>query len=186
MERLMKYYEMALTIKKAHPLDLDTANFIANWIDENYIFRMLEIGSGIGFSANYLALNTKMTSITSLEKDFGYYMEAKKRSLSEKIEFIWTDFREFDTHTKYPLIFLDASKYNQIELFNKAKKFLKAKGTIIIDNIYLRRVRSRTDKKALKIIKKSEEFKEYLLRLEDFKVKIADVGDGVAICQKID
>lgn len=184
MNQLMKYYDVALNAKPSHPIDLDTANYICNFIDENYIFRMLEIGSGIGFSANYFALNTKMTNLVSVEKEFGFFLECKKRQLSNKIDFVWKDFLEYESRTKYPLVFLDANKSKQVELFEKAIAFLKPKGTIIVDNIFLKRVASKQTKNAAKILEKAELFKQYLLRLENFKVEILDIGDGIAICQK--
>lgn len=185
-KELLNYYEFALENKPQHPIDLDSADFICNWINEHFIFRMLEIGSGVGFSANYFALNTNMTSIVSVEKEFGFYLMCKKKQLSNKIEFVWKDFLEFNTITKYPLIFLDASKSKQIELFEKAKTFLKNKGTIIVDNIFMKRVLLKKNKNSEKLLNKVEEFKTYLNNLSDFNVNIVDVGDGLAICQKKD
>lgn len=181
---LLNYYEFALNNKPQHPLDLETANFMCKWIDDHYIFRMLEIGSGIGFSANYFALNTKMTSIVSVEKQFGYYLLCKKYQMSDKIEFVWKNFLDYESITKYPLIFLDAAKSKQIELFEKAKTFLKNKGTIMVDNIFLKRLQDKNTKSSEKLIKKSKEFLEYLNNLTDFEITIMDIGDGLAICQR--
>lgn len=183
---LMAYYERALSAKPSHPIDLDAAEFICKYINDNYIFRMLEIGSGIGFSANYFALNSKLTTIVSIEKEFGFYLKSKTKSLSDKIEFIWKDFLEYESNEKYPLIFLDASKSNQIELFEKATTFLKNKGTIIVDNIFMRRLRFKEDKNSIKILEKVDAFKKYLLDNTKFNVDIVEIGDGLAICQKID
>lgn len=184
MERLQQYYEYALSAKPSHPIDLDAAQYICDLINERYIYRMLEVGSGIGFSANYFALNTHMTSITSIEKEFGFFMECKKRKLSDKIEFIWKNFNDFESISKYPLIFLDAAKSKQEELFLKAEKLLKSRGLIIVDNIFLKRLQNRNDSDAIKLIEKNEKFKDFLLNLENFNVEIVDVGDGLAICQK--
>lgn len=186
MEKLFNYYEYALQAKPSHPIELDSAKFICEWINNNYIFRMLEIGSGVGFSANYFAINSQLTSIVSLEKQFGFYLECKKRSMSEKIEFVWKDFFEYESYTKFPLIFLDASKSKQIDLFERAQKFLKKEGTIIVDNIFLKRLQKKDDKKSLKLLEKAKKFENYLNSLENFNIKIIDIGDGIAICQKKD
>lgn len=183
-KELIKYYDFALEKKPCHPIDIESANYICNWINENFIFRMLEIGSGSGFSSNFFALNSNLKNIVSIEKKFGFYMICKRECLSEKITFIWEDFRKYKSDEKYPLIFLDASKTNQKNLFKKATKFLKEKGTIIIDNIFLNRLREKTDKNSLKIVSKIDQFKEFLLSLENFSVEIVNIGDGLAICQK--
>lgn len=183
---LIEYYEKALNVKPSHPIDLDAGEFICKLINDRYIFRMLEIGSGIGFSANYFALNSNLTSIVSIEKEFGFYLKSKIMKLSNKIEFIWKDFLEYESKTKYPLIFLDASKSNQIELFKKAETFLKSKGLIIVDNIFMNRIRHKDNKNAIKLLEKVDAFKEYLLALENYDVKIENVGDGLVICQKKD
>ncbi|MDE7075566.1 MAG: hypothetical protein K2O21_02935 [Malacoplasma sp.] len=194
MNTLKEYYEKSLEYKPQHPIDKQTADFICNFINDNQINLMLEIGSGIGYSANYFALNSSILGIDSYEKEFDFYTICNSNKLSQKINFIWKNFLdEFDNYYKYQLIFIDASKTKQIELFEKSINFLDDNGFIIVDNIDLKRLKekylspsvgTKTIKSIEKILVKSEEFKKYLKNLPDFKVWILEIGDGLAICQK--
>ncbi|MDE5545731.1 MAG: hypothetical protein K2I76_03890, partial [Malacoplasma sp.] len=191
MNTLKDYYEKSLEYKPQYPIDKETADYICNFINENQISFMLEIGSGIGYSANYFALNSSISAIDSYEKEFNFYTICNSNKMSRKINFIWKDFlEESDNFCKYPLIFIDASKTKQIELFEKSINFLDDNGFIIIDNINLNRLKekyyspsvgTKTIKSIEKILVKSEEFKKYLKNLYDFEVYILEIGDGLAI-----
>lgn len=194
MKVLNEYYSKALEFKPQHPIDKETADFICNYINENKITKMLEIGSGVGYSANYFALKSTIFSIDSYEKQFGFYQYAKINSLSKKIKFIYEDFLTGKVvDNKYPLIFIDASKTKQIEIFEKSLNYLTDNGVIIIDNIDLNRLKekyssptigSKSIKSLEKIIIKSEEFKKYLDSLENILVTYFEIGDGIVLCQR--
>ncbi len=194
METLKEYYEKSLEYKPQHPIDKESADFICNFINKNKISKMLEIGSGVGYSANYFALNSFISEIDSYEKEFNFFLFCRLNKLSEKINFVCKDFLfETENFLKYPLIFIDASKSKQIELFEKSINFLEDKGFIIVDNINLNRLKNRylsssvSNKKVKaieKILLKNEKFKKYLNNLFNFKIEILEIGDGLAICQK--
>lgn len=197
MKTLKEYYNEALNFKPQHPIDDETANFICDFIYDNKIEKMLEIGSGVGYSANYFAINSSIFQIDSYEKEFGFFLFAKDNSMSKKIKFIWEDFLygelKYIRFNKYPLIFIDAAKSKQKEIFEKSLQFLSDKGTIIVDNINLNRVKEKSDdlnidsrkaKNIKKMLTKAAEFKEYLNCIENFDVKFLNIGDGIVICKR--
>lgn len=197
MKTLKEYYIKSLDFKPQHPIDEETAKFICDFIYENKIEKMLEIGSGVGYSANYFALNSPIFHIDSYEKEFGFYHFAKYNSLSKKITFIWGDYLYGKTeeikYNKYPLIFIDASKTRQREIFEKSLEFLSDNGTIIVDNIDLKRLKEKLQgpyittkhsKNTEKILVKSIEFKNYLKSIKDFDITFFDIGDGFAVCKR--
>ena len=117
--------------------------------------------------------------------------------MSKKIKFIWEDFLygelKYIRFNKYPLIFIDAAKSKQKEIFEKSLQFLSDKGTIIVDNINLNRVKEKSDdlnidsrkaKNIKKMLTKAAEFKEYLNCIENFDVKFLNIGDGIVICKR--
>ncbi|MCF0217871.1 MAG: hypothetical protein HUJ42_02390 [Malacoplasma sp.] len=195
MQDLKQYYQAALEFKPQYPIERETGDFICNFINENKIYKMLEIGSGVGYSANYFALNSNVFQIDSYEKDFGFYEFAKKNVLSKKINFYWKDFLYDEIqYNLYPLIFIDASKASQIKIFEKAINFLDKNGVIIVDNIDLKRVKekynhpwihTKATKSIERLLTRNEEFKNFLASLADFEVVIYEVGDGVAICTSL-
>lgn len=180
---LEKYYELCLNINKVYPINKTSADYICKWINDSLVFSMLEIGSGIGYNSNYFIKNSNLVSVVSIEKKFGNYLKAKKINKSQKINFIWKNFLDFESKEKFPLIFWDLYNINEIEIFNKASNFLNYKGVIIINNIGSSKIKN--DKNFdLNLVQKIESFKNFLLSINNFSIKIIDVDNGIAICEK--
>ena len=117
----------------------DGIEFLTKYIKENNIKEILEIGSAIGYSAIKMALIDKNIKVTTIERDKERYEIAikniKNMELENQIEIYNEDALEFNIEKKYDLIFIDAAKAQYIKFFEKYKKNLKQKGTIISDNL---------------------------------------------------
>ena len=83
--------------------------FICNYIKENNVKSVLEIGSAIGYSAIRFASINDDIVVTTLERDIDRYNKAveniNSENLSERIEIINCDALEYSTEKKYDLIF---------------------------------------------------------------------------------
>lgn len=170
----------------------DGIEYLCNYIKDNNIKNILEVGSAIGYSAIKMALVSEDITITTIEKDEDRYNMAvdniHKFNLDKRINIILGDAKEVDLTDKYDLIFIDASKGNNIYFFEKFTNNLAQDGVIITDNLSFHgRVEDAsliTSKNQLGIVKKIKTFIEYLDNNKEFTTTYVSVGDKIAISKK--
>ncbi len=170
----------------------DGIEYLCNYIKENNIKNILEVGSAIGYSAIKMALVSEDITITTIEKDEDRYNMAvgniHKFNLDKRINIILGDAKEVELTDKYDLIFIDASKGNNIYFFEKFTNNLAQDGVIITDNLSFHgRVEDAsliTSKNQLGIVKKIKTFIEYLDNNKEFTTTYVSVGDKIAISKK--
>ena len=188
LEEIEKYaYEERVPIMMR-----DGIEYLCNFIKENNIKRILEIGSAIGYSSIKMALVDDDIKITTIEKDIKRYDVAvdniKKFNLTERINIILGDALDTEINGEYDLIFIDASKGNNINFFNKYKKNLKSYGIIVTDNLLFHGlVRDESlvkTKNQRGIVRKIKQFIEFLDNNLEFETEYLDVGDGIAISRR--
>ncbi len=165
--------------------------FIMKYIKEHDIRNILEIGSAIGYSAILMASSTENVQVTTIERDEVRYMEClknvKKCGFEKKINVVFQDALELNLSEdlEYDLIFIDAAKSQDTRFFEKYKHFLSKNGTIITDNIKFHDLVGNTDKiesKNLKgMVRKIEEYIEFLKSNTEFDTKFYDIGDGLSV-----
>ena len=117
----------------------DGIDYLCKLIRDRGIKRILEIGSAIGYSAIRMALVDSDIKIVTIEKDTIRYNEAvkniKKFNLDKQIEIILGDALDIEIDGEYDLIFIDASKGNNINFFKKYGANLRKSGIIVTDNL---------------------------------------------------
>lgn len=153
---------------------------------------LLELGSGIGYSAAAIACALEKLRITSLEMDENRVQDARENivslSLSERITFIHTDVRIFEGHhgIPYDALFIDASKSQQAVLFERYTQSRNDLNLVLIDNLHLhsvdRYVAHSRNARALK--RKTAAFVSTLMSHPKWQCQSYDVGDGLAICRR--
>ena len=171
----------------------DGIEYLCNFIRENNIKRILEIGSAIGYSSIKMALVDSEINITTIEKDEKRYNVAvdniKKFDLEDRINIILGDALNTEIDGMYDLIFIDASKGNNINFFNKYSKNLVSNGIIVTDNLLFHGlVRNESLIKTRNqrgIVRKIKLFVEFLDNNQEFKTEYLDIGDGIAISRRI-
>lgn len=170
----------------------DGIEYLCNFIKENNIKNILEIGSAIGYSAIKMALVDKDIKITTIEKDKNRYDVAisniDKFNLNDRINIILGDALETEIDGVYDLIFIDASKGNNINFFNKYSKNLRDGGVIVTDNLLfhgLVRDESLIETRNQRgIVRKIKQFIEFLDNNNDYDTEYLDIGDGIAISRR--
>lgn len=170
----------------------DGIEYLCNFIKENNVKRILEIGSAIGYSAIKMALIDDEIEVTTIEKNQERYNMAvdniKKFNLNERINIILGDALDTEIDGEYDLIFIDASKGNNINFFNKYSKNLNLNGIIVTDNLLFHGlVRDESlvkTKNQRGIVKKIKQFIEFLDNNSEFETEYLDVGDGIAISRR--
>lgn len=167
-------------------------DYLCNYIKNNGIKRVLEIGSAIGYSAIRMALVDDEVMITTIEKDEQRYKMAVKNislfGLDERIKIINGDALESLIDGKFDLLFIDASKGNNINFFNKYKDNLVENGVIITDNLLFHGLLENESLAVTRnqrgLVKKIKNFKEFLDNNQEFVTEYVRVGDGISISRR--
>ena len=189
IEEIEKYaedYNIPIMLK-------DGIDFLTQYIKDNKVKNILEIGSAIGYSAIKMALVDKKINVTTIERDLERYNLAVKNinefNLNEQIKIINGDALETEIDGEFDLIFIDAAKAQYIKFFEKYKKNLSKNGVIISDNLSFHglvdddtQINNRNTKQ---LVKKIRKYIDYLKNNPDYKTMFYKLGDGVAISIKL-
>lgn len=171
----------------------DGIEYLIEFIQENNIKSILEIGTAIGYSAIRMALVSEDITITTIERDKERYDIAinniKDMNLDSRINVIYGDAMDTELDGLYDLIFIDASKGHSIDFFQKYSKNLSNKGVIITDNLSFHGL---VEDESLAVtrnqrglVRKIKNFIEFLDNNKDFSTTYINVGDKISIsCRK--
>ena len=167
----------------------DGIEYLCEYIKTNNIKSILEIGSAIGYSSIMMALVDSNIKITTIEKDKERYDIAvsniNKFNLSDRITILNEDALVSDIKDKFDLIFIDASKGNNINFFNKYKSNLNNNGVIVTDNLSFHGLVEDPSlvktKNQRGLVTKIKKYLEFLDNNEEFDTKYYEVGDKISI-----
>ena len=171
----------------------DGLNFIINYIKENKVKNILEIGTAIGYSAINMALTSKDIKITTIERNEKMYAEARKNirkfELEKRITLVLKDALDIEVKGKYDLIFIDAAKAQYIKFFEKFKHNLTNDGVIITDNLNFHGLTKNPEtiqsKNLRALVTKINKYKEFLKNNKEFKTTFYQIGDGITVSKRI-
>lgn len=188
----MKELEEYAKINNIPIMQKDGILYLINYIKENNIKNILEIGSAIGYSSIMMASINSDIRITTIEKDKDRYDLAvsniKKYNLDKQINIIYGDAVDTDITGMYDLIFIDAAKGKNVFFFEKYKNNLVKRGTIITDNLSFHGLVEDSDlvktKNQRGIVNKIKDFISFLDNNEEFATEYIPVGDKIAISKR--
>lgn len=188
----MKKLEEYAKINNIPIMQKDGILYLINYIKENNIKNILEIGSAIGYSSIMMASINSDIRITTIERDKDRYDLAvsniKKYNLDKQINIIYGDAVDTDITGMYDLIFIDAAKGKNIFFFEKYKNNLVKGGTIITDNLSFHGLVEDSDlvktKNQRGIVNKIKDFISFLDNNEEFATEYIPVGDKIAISKR--
>lgn len=188
----MKELEEYAKINNIPIMQKDGILYLINYIKENNIKNILEIGSAIGYSSIMMASINSDIRITTIERDKDRYDLAvsniKKYNLDKQINIIYGDAVDTDITGMYDLIFIDAAKGKNIFFFEKYKNNLVEGGTIITDNLSFHGLVEDSDlvktKNQRGIVNKIKDFISFLDNNEEFATEYIPVGDKIAISKR--
>ena len=188
----MKELEEYAKINNIPIMQKDGILYLINYIKENNIKNILEIGSAIGYSSIMMASINGDIRITTIERDKDRYdlavFNIKKYNLDKQINIIYGDAVDTDITGMYDLIFIDAAKGKNIFFFEKYKNNLVKGGTIITDNLSFHGLVEDSDlvktKNQRGIVNKIKDFFSFLDNNEEFATEYIPVGDKIAISKR--
>ena len=167
--------------------------YILNYIKNNNIKNILEIGTAIGYSAIMMACVSPDITITTIERDEKRYLEAvkniKKANMENRINIIYNDAFDVILTDKFDLLFIDAAKAQNIKFFEMFQDNLNDKATIITDNMKFHglvneKIEDIESRNVRQLVRKVREYKEFLENNNDYTTTFLDIGDGLAVSIK--
>ena len=188
----MKELEEYAKINNIPIMQKDGILYLINYIKENNIKNILEIGSAIGYSSIMMASINSDIRITTIERDKDRYdlavFNIKKYNLDKQINIIYGDAVDTDITGMYDLIFIDAANGKNVFFFEKYKNNLVKRGTIITDNLSFHGLVEDSDlvktKNQRGIVNKIKDFISFLDNNEEFATEYIPVGDKIAISKR--
>ena len=188
----MKRLELYAKENNIPIMQKDGILYLCNYIKENNIKSILEVGSAIGYSSIMMASIDKDIKIKTIEKDIDRYTIAvnniKEYGYNNQIDIYLGDASDYSFEDKFDLIFIDAAKGKNTFFFEKFKDNLNTDGTIITDNLSFHGLVE--DESLIKtknqkgIVNKIKSYIEYLDNNKDFATTYIEVGDKIAISKK--
>lgn len=155
---------------------------------------ILELGTAIGYSAIRMAETLPDTRIVTIERFEKRIEVAKanfaKSGFSDRITLIGGDALEAFDHVKehglFDLIFVDAAKGQYRRFFELYEPLLNKDGIIITDNVLFKGLVAEdlaniTPRRKRELIKKIQNFNQWLLSHPNYDTVILPIGDGIAI-----
>lgn len=190
----MKELEEYAKINKVPIMQKDGILYLCEYIKNNNITSILEIGSAIGYSSIMMANVDDNIKITTIEKDIDRYNIAtnniKKYNKDKQIDIIYGDAIDTNITGMYDLIFIDASKGKNIFFFNKYKNNLNKNGTIITDNLSFHGLVEDSTlvktKNQRGIVNKIKDYIDFLDNNIEFTTTYVEVGDKISISKRND
>ena len=157
---------------------------------------ILEIGTAIGYSAIRMH-KVCLSNIYTIERDELMYNKALENvrlaGFEDSIHIIFEDALQAFSKVKdinFDLIFIDAAKAQYIKFFDLYTPLLNANGIVICDNmlfhgLVLDEATYDSQSRSVRgLIRKLNNFHDALLKNENFRTSIFNIGDGMSISIK--
>ena len=184
LEEYAKVFHVPIMLKEG-------IEFLLEYIKNNNIKNILEIGTAIGYSSIRMAQVNDDIKVTTIERDSNMYNEALKNiksfNLDNRINVIYKDALDVELNDKYDLIFIDAAKSQYIKFFEKFKHNLNDNGVIITDNLSfhgLVKDSTNCSRNTKQLVKKIQNYIDFLKNNEEFDTEFISIGDGISITRK--
>ena len=161
----------------------DLVSYLIKLTKENGYKKVLECGSGIGYTSIQLALieGVHVNTFEYFQPRYEVCVEnIKDFGLEDKICLSDKNILDATLDSDYDLIFIDGAKKHTVEIFNFLKNKIKDNGTIIVDNIDLEVVNKiEVESKKIKYQQIAKETKEYFENITEYNAIYMPLGDGI-------
>lgn len=155
--------------------------------------RVLEIGTAIGYSSICMTYGSTRI-VDTIERDLEMYNLAQANienfGITSQINVHFGDalLINMEALSKYDVIFIDAAKAQNIKFFERFVPLLNEGGIVITDNLLfhgaVEDAASQT-KNVQKMVKRIDEYNQYLQQLPTYKTFFLDSGDGISVTYRV-
>ena len=168
----------------------DTMQFIVDYINQNNVQNILEIGTAIAYGTINMAMCDSVKSVTTLEIDTTNYRQAlnniAKYNILDKIDARLIDARLYidECDKKFDLIYLDGPKGQYINYLPKLLQMLNPNGTIIADNIFFHGMATGeivTPSSCRSMVNGLRLYVDEVTHNPNLETHIYQMGDGIAV-----
>lgn len=188
MERFAKEYHIPI-------MELAGIETMLQLLRIQHSKKILEVGTAIGYSALRMADALPNAKVVTIERDLERFQLAEefinRSKTQEQISLIKGDALEVEgivsEYAPFDAIFIDAAKGQYKKFFEIYSKYLKKDGMIITDNVLFKGLVCETEiesKRTRNLVKKIDDFNQWLMSHPDYFSVILPVGDGVAISKR--
>lgn len=158
---------------------------------------ILEIGSAIGYSSIRMAKAFPNVNIITMERNAERLRKAKefiaRSGFQDRITLLEGDALllkdQLPDNRQFDVIFIDAAKGQYQRFFELYEPLLSERGVIISDNVLFKGQVAESaelvdDRRKRALIKKIQNYNEWLMNHPGYDSTIIPIGDGVAISKK--
>ena len=168
-------------------IDSDALNIVKNFIELKSTKSILELGTAIGYSGLHMLSVSDDIQLTTIELNEASFKIANENfntyKVQDRVTNIHGDAKEVSVDGNFDMIFIDASKGNNLLFLEKYKPLLNPGGFIIVDNILLRGLivqETIDNKNKRKLKEKVDRFNHYVKENFDHTMYF-NVGDGLLV-----
>ena len=168
----------------------DTMEFIVDYINQNKVKTILEIGTAIAFGSINMAMCDSVEHITTLEIDTTNYREAlnniAKHNMLDKIDARLIDAKWYieECDKKFDLIYLDGPKGQYINYLPRLLELLNHNGSIIADNIFFHGMATGeivTPSSCRSMVNGLRQYVDEVTHNDRLESHIYQLGDGICV-----
>ncbi|MBU5454085.1 O-methyltransferase [Caproiciproducens sp. MSJ-32] len=172
----------------------ETAKFLEFIVSMKKPYKILELGTAIGYSAILMYEASKTNpKITTIERDRKMIELAEKNfekyGLTDEIKIIEGDCLEVleTLDESYDLIFMDAGKGHYNHFLPHCLRLLAEDGIIVADNVLFRGMVATDElvkKRKITIVKRMREYLDIVSKDKDLITSVIPMGDGIAVTKR--
>lgn len=172
----------------------ETAKFLEFIVSMKKPYKILELGTAIGYSAILMYEASKTNpKITTIERDRKMIELAEKNfekyGLTDEIKIIEGDCLEVleTLDESYDLIFMDAGKGHYNHFLPHCLRLLAEDGIIVADNVLFRGMVATDElvkKRKITIVKRMREYLDIVSKDKNLITSVIPMGDGIAVTKR--
>lgn len=173
-------YELGVLV-----IEDEVAEFLSVYLQDKTVTCMVEVGTGLGYSAKLFRKLFREAEIHSVDRSPERYQMARRILKEDDIHLHFGDAVEFLTHFDKPIdfLFLDGAKSQYKAMLESCEDQLSDQAIIITDNIFLRgKAYEEVEKRHRTVKRRMQEYLEKMFR--DYDSHLLDLGDGLLVSRK--